>query len=233
MKTLLPVCLLLCTFRTAEAQFSRYNILISEAVKAEEKNAPELAVSLYDSAFAIIDFIPYHYFYAFGAAARTGNWNKAEYYLVRGTLKGLNISQWSSPELQAYLNHTASARFRAIRDSLEKAHVKSLDTTSYFRLLRLKELDQKARDGSKASGRQDSLNFEELIRISENFGFPAFPTAGYGQHIAFLVLWHQRDTYPSSGQWKRILPLIMREIGKGRIDPAFLKPLEEQKVRRP
>ena len=121
-----------------------------------------------------------------------------------------------------------SDNYWLVKDSLLNVHFNSIDLEYSNELQRLKELDQADRSGSVESRSTDSLNFEVLITLSKQRGFPTFEKTGYGMEIATLLLWHHRGKeYPNSMQWQRIIPLIQKGINHGKIDPQFFKAFED------
>jgi hypothetical protein len=55
----------------------------------------------------------------------------------------------------------------------------------------MKKLDQSIRqEGNKQMAFNDSVNFDKLISLSNEKGFPTFQKTGYGCNIALLILLH-------------------------------------------
>ncbi|MEO8762113.1 MAG: hypothetical protein ABI448_14555 [Bacteroidia bacterium] len=211
------------------SQFSVFNKIISNAERAETDKNLKLSLSLYDSAFKVIDFIPYYYMYAFKISIHNNNYKKATTFLVKGTLKGLNITDWSFPEIPQYLNTEEGKYFNSIRDSLIKNYFNSIDTISINILMKLKNQDQSLRDNSLNAIKNDSLILSKLIELSIERGFPTFKKTGYGQSAASLLLWHHRDEYPNSKQWQQIIPFIKKEMKEGNIDSLYFEPFKKFK----
>lgn len=118
--------------------------------------------------------------------------------------------------------------FTKKKDSLLAIHLKSIDTVYYNALVEMEKLDQSDRDPrNNKRFYNDSLNFEKLILLSTEKGFPTYQKTGSGCNIAGLLLWHHRDSYPNSNQWQRIIPLIKKEIFKGTFDPEYFKRFDE------
>ena len=178
----------------------------------------------FDSAFMAVDFYTADYIDAFIAAYRASDMQRCEDYLRRGTLKGMNISDLIINELDSFLVTDRGIMFLSIKDSLLSHHFESIDMISYNLLIELEKIDQQDRDRSPEMFYRDSLNFEALIQLTKERGFPTFPTTGYGCNAAWLLLWHHRgEEYPNSAQWQRILPYIHARIASGLLDPNFLE----------
>lgn len=183
----------------------------------------QAAFAVFDSAFALFPYVPYHYFDAFASAVRASDFEKAYEYLVKGTLRGLDISQWYTEEIQLFRGTVFSGRYNQAKDSLLNMHFQSIDLEYYRALEVLKQRDQADRNDNHQMMRNDSLNFEALIGLCAEKGFPTFRNTGYGCNIAWLLLWHHRDEYPDSGQWQRVFPYIRTAIEKGELTPYFFK----------
>ena len=184
----------------------------------------DLALTYYDSMLIKIDFYPFDYYNAFTVAWKLNKYEKGENYLTRGALKGLDISTWFGDEVEAFLTSERGLEYQKVKDSLLSVHYHSIDKFYYDTLLALVEIDQRYRDMSPEMIRNDSLNFEALIQLSKERGFPTFPSTGYGCNKAWLLLWHHRGSeYPNSEQWQRITPLINKEIENGMLSPTFFE----------
>ena len=210
-----------CSHPIKDSSFYHYNTIISEIPRHLQNRSYERIIALYDSAFTYIKHVPYDYFQAFCMAINDSNYTKANSYLIEGTKNGLNISHFSKREINLYNKTPLATNYYESKDSLMEIHYNSIDREYHDQLFNLREKDQEFRDGSQKMYEQDSLNFEELILMSETKGFPTFKNTGYGSNCAYMVLWHQRDNYPSSNQWKRILPLIEKKIEEGELNPGF------------
>ncbi|MEI6823126.1 MAG: hypothetical protein WCL51_14440 [Bacteroidota bacterium] len=231
---LISILFKLFLFTNTEGQDSTYYKYKAFIKKAEENGASKktkIALSYYDSAFNIIDYIPYTYYDAFSLAISDSNYFRAKEYLVKGALKGLDLSAWNSPEIGLFNNSKFAKEYWIIKDSLLRIHFKSIDIEYYNALEDLKKLDQSKRGNNSEADINDSLNFDKLIILSKNKGFPTYKTTGYGHNNAWLILWHNKNKYPVSLQWQQIIPLINNEILKGTIDPDFFKKIEDMKKR--
>lgn len=218
-----------CIFGQAEI-FLSYNSHRKKALNAMEAKNYKLSQQYFDSAFREINFIPYDYFYAFQAAINDSNFQKGTNYLIQGALVGLNSDSWSTTETNIYFSKNEGKNFRKYKDSLQKIHRQSIDTVYYNRLLKLRENDQlirKLTNNDSLIEVQDSINFDNLISFTKQFGFPSFKTTGYGFNFANLILWHQRDRYPTSKQWIEILPYINTQINLGNVDPNMFLMFDE------
>ena len=71
------------------------------------------------------------------------------------------------------------------------------------------------------------LLINAMLSLTKQFGFPSFKTTGYGFNFANLILWHQRDRYPTSKQWIEILPYINTQINLGNVDPNMFLMFDE------
>jgi hypothetical protein len=216
-----------------DSTYYNYNKIISKASELVELEIFHESVRCYDEAFEQIDFVPYHYYDAFMVAVKDSNYIKAYEYLYKGALKGLDISFWSGEEIGIFNKSANSDDYWLIKDSLLNVHFNSIDMDYFNKLQILKEFDQSDRSGSAESQLRDSLNFEELILLTKEKGFPTFEKTGYGVEKATLLLWHHRgNEYPNSTQWQKIIPLIQREIEKGKIDPQFFKVFDDYNLKR-
>lgn len=184
-----------------------------------------------DSMLHYVDFYPYDYYSCFVLAVRANEMEKARSYLQKGTVKGLTIAAFYSDEKTRFFETPAGNEFLQIQDSLIGIHASSIDMAYYMALRELKERDQFIRDGSVAMIRNDSLVFDELIRLGLKKGFPTFKCTGYGANYAWLILWHQRDLYPDSDQWKQVIPLIEKQMDQGLLEPKMFEPFEDYKTK--
>jgi hypothetical protein len=210
--------------------FVQYKRLKNLAHTSDSLEDYSSAIAYYDSMFTTIDFYPYDYFNAFQSAWKLEDSLKANDYLINGALKGLDISGWYGKEIDEFRTRKVGVKYLAIKDSLLLEHYKSIDKVYFDELEKLVILDQQKRDKSPEMFYQDSLNFEALIQLTVQRGFPTFPTTGYGCSKAWLLLWHHRvPEYPDSNQWRRIIPYIQHEIDNGNLDPDFLEMHEKSK----
>ncbi len=228
MKSITIVLLLLSSISfSQEYDFIKYAHYKNLAYHQDSVRNYQSAVGYYDSMLVAVDFHPYDYYDAFVVAWKQKNYSKTNDFLIRGTLKGLDIKDWYGEELKSYLSTEDGQKYLLIKDSLLVKHFSLIDTASYNILTELIKRDQRLRDGSKEVNYNDSLNFEALIKLSEERGFPTFPKVGYGCSKAWLLLWHHRNkAYPNSSQWQRIIPLINKEIQAGFLDPDFFEMFE-------
>lgn len=207
------------------SQYERQKKLAQYYDSLEEYDS---AIAHYDAMLSTIGFYPYDYFEAFETAWKQRNINKANHYLTQGTLTGLDISRWYSKNIDEFLATKSGLVYLKIKDSLLNVHFENIDKVYFDSLVYLVEIDQKNRDGGFEMIQNDSLNFEALIRLSEQKGFPTFPETGYGCNKAWLLLWHHRgESYPNSNQWQRIIPLIEIKIREGLLKPDFLKMFDD------
>lgn len=226
MKTILiHICLAFTLYgNTQDSTYFRYHILIEKGKGYMDSQHYQASFAAFDSAFALFPYVPYHYFDAFVSAVKASDFEKAYGYLVNGTLHGLNLSQWNTEEIQLFRTSIFSDRYHQAKDSLLHIHFQSIDLEYYRALEALKQRDQ----ADRQMFCNDSLNFEALIGLCAEKGFPTFPHTGYGCNIAWLLLWHHRDEYPHSGQWQRIMPYIRAAINAGQLTPYFLKKFGEE-----
>ncbi len=210
-----------------DSTYLNYNKLIEIAKSKSELKDYESSIKYYDSAFSIINYIPYHYFDAFSLCILDNNFSKAYDYLMTGALKGLDVSIFNTDETQIFKETLYANKYNLIKDSLLAVHFNSIDTNYYQFLRELKERDQLVRDNSDEMYKNDSINFNQLIDIIAKKGFPTFETVGYGYNIAWLLLWHHRDEYPNSENWGKIISIIEKEIEKGKVDPRFFEMFDE------
>lgn len=231
-KLALLLFLLNVLFLNAQSNsFKYYHDHVQEAYRQDSLGNFDVAVQHMDSAFILFEYYPYDYFNAFTFAFKASNLQKAQYFLIEGTKKGLDTDGWFSDYLDQFLGLSEGRTYLFQKDSLMQIHLKTIDTVSLNTLLELMELDQKERyvnPDSREMFLQDSLNFEALILLSKTRGFPTFPTAGYGCNYAHLLLWHHRGPeYPNSEQWQEIIPLIETRITEGLLDPDFFEMFEK------
>ena len=200
----------------------RHNELIVQADAASNMGDYKKAVPLYDSALALVNWDVYPYFDATLAALQAGREDKANDFLLEGV--GYQDSIYT-----AFLASDASKPFRDQRTEATKKFVAHADSAMIKQLDAFHTRDQKDRTTETLSiERDDSLNFEGLITICENKGFPTARTVGSSSGIPWLLLWHHRGAeYPDSPQWKRIIPHIERAIDSGALDPGFLCMFED------
>jgi hypothetical protein len=71
--------------------------------------------------------------------------------------------------------------------------------------------------------RRDSVVLGMLIEDIKKYGWPSDSLVGCsGYGIAFLLIWHHRDEYDITAQWKFLIPIINQEIKKGILPPYYL-----------
>lgn len=212
-----------------DSTYYQYNALIMEAKSYSDSTDYKNALKSYDKAFKLIDCVPFNYFDAFETAVNDSNYYRANRYLIKGTLKGLDLSLLYSKEVELFNKSQYAHAFWHLKDSLVNQHFTSIDSSFYNALDQMVQLDQAARNNNIANYHEnkhlvDSLNFEKLLALSIEKGFPTFEKTGIGSNKAFLLLWHHRgESYPNSEQWQRIIPLINKEIKRGTLDPNFFK----------
>jgi hypothetical protein len=211
----------------SRGQFSTYEKLIEIAEKFGDSNQYQSSSSVYDSAFKVISFVPYDYFNAFNVAMQENNYEKAYDYLCRGTMNGLEINAFYTKSTEKFKLCNFYESFNSKKDSLNTIYLSRIDTFYLSELTKLKMIDQNNRDDNRATIINDSLNFEQLNKLVLERGFPTFRKVGLGFNIAFLLLWHHRDEYPDSKQWKQIIPVIQSEIDKGEVTQRFFIPFVE------
>ncbi|MFH0893351.1 MAG: hypothetical protein V2A54_02855 [Bacteroidota bacterium] len=231
--TTIVFTLLLNSLSAQDSTYYRYNSFIKKATDYAKQDERKKALNCYDSAFMLIDFVFYDYYETFEIAIDDSDFPRANDYAINGTLKGLKLSHYNSPELTFYERSKYGIEFRRMKDSLSTVYLKSIDQSNYEAIEELNQLDMSR--GAFESGQMkmdDSLIFDKLIALSYKKGFPTFQKTGIGCNTAQKILWHSFHDYPASDQWKRILPLINIEIFKGTLDPNYLKELEEMWERR-
>lgn len=223
--SVLPVLLLMgipAMAQTPKENSIRYNQLIAQAAMATAKGTPQRAIPLYDMAFTLANWGLYNYFLATETALEAGRADKANEYLLLGVGQGMQPHLYSDSIYDAFL---ASDDSKLFKDSSELVHTQFAARTDSAVIKRLQQLyarDQQTRDGSPLEAHYDSLNFDALISICEEKGFPVTRTVGSTSGQAWLLLWHHRDTYPATAQWQKVLPFIHAAMDTGDLDPASL-----------
>lgn len=72
----------------------------------------------------------------------------------------------------------------------------------------------------------DSLNFERLIELSREKGFPI--PKNVRNNPAWVLLWHHRaEEFYENSQWERIKPFIDKELKEGNLAPDFYAKFED------
>lgn len=208
---------------TGNNQFAEYDICIEKARKYASTQSIDSSLFFYDAAFEIFDFIPYDYFGAFDVAVQANHLNKAFGYLCKGTACGMDIRDYYTESVTLFLETEHYDAYLLQKDSLRQEYVNSIDTVYFKELELLKLADQANRIGDSLSLLTDSLNFEKLLELIDQRGYPTLRKASSGYNIAWLLLWHHRDEYPDSDQWKQIIPIIEQEIKKGEVTPMFFQ----------
>lgn len=228
----LLLCLSAISKLTAQSpSFALYHAFKNQMLDEAAAGAHETAMAFCDSMLQQVDFYPFDYYTCFEVAVKADHMGKAGHYLVLGTQKGLNISNFYSDAKDIFFNTKEGLQYLEIRDSLEALHSGSIDIPYRKALQAMKDRDQSIRDGSHAMMLNDSLVFEELIQLSAEKGFPSYRSTGTGAAYAGLILWHQRDRSPDSEQWQRLIPLIKAKIEDGELDPRFFEVFEEYRSR--
>ena len=208
----------------------RFNRLVDRAMALAVSEEYGSALASYDSALSIIPWETGVYFDAVVSAIAAGRPDKANTYLCAGVEHGFDPAVFTDPNWDLFLASEASAPFRNQKDHCRARFLARADTATIRRIRAMGERDQSVRDGSATMLHNDSLNFEELIAISEEQGFPSAMTIG--PSMVWTLLWHHRGAeYPTSPQWRRILPFIHEAIDAGHLDPAFLCMFEDMNDR--
>jgi hypothetical protein len=208
---------------TRENPFAEYDICIEKARKHGSIHSLDSSLIFYDAAFKILDFILYNYFGAFDVAVQANRLDKAYGYLCKGTACGLDIRDYYTESVTLFLETKQYEQYLLQRDSLQQVYVNSIDTIYLKELELLKLADQANRSGDSLSLLTDSLNFDKLLELIGPRGYPTLRKVSSGYNIAWLLLWHHRDEYPDSDQWKQIIPIIEQEIRMGEVTPMFFQ----------
>lgn len=228
------ILFILCSFSiNGYAQYStycKYNKLIDRAKQYSNQGEYQQSLALYDQAFLLMDFVRNDYIEAFETAIFNSNYSKANNYLRKGALFGLDLSKWSFPAADKFNQSDFAKSYWKDKDSLLQIQFKYIDIEYYETLKKMEVLDQSVRSyGSKQMDINDSINFDQLIDLSIKKGFPTYKKTGFeGLNIAMLILMHnaKRAPYPDSNQWRKIIPYIKQEIDDGMLDPNFFKDIE-------
>ena len=85
-----------------DSTYYKFNLIIKNAEYKSEIGEKAKSLVAYDSAFKYIDFDPLEYYAAFTVAIYDSNYYKANDYLIKGTLKGLDISIYNGKEIDIW-----------------------------------------------------------------------------------------------------------------------------------
>lgn len=212
------------SFIFQDSSYLHYNQFIDSA-KSLSQDFPERSLMLFDSAFQIKNTVFIDYYLAFALAEKIGMIENAHSYLREGTQNsGLILEDFKVLDKEQFLLTKYGQQYLQERDSLLFKHWQKIDTIYYRELEELFLLDQSNRSNPSIFKEIDRNNFERLNYLSQNKGFPTYTSTGKGLHFAEAILWHHRDSFPSSKLWQQILPLIRKQIEIGELDPTFLNP---------
>ena len=213
----------LSTLVVAQSEHAiRYNLKLHEAgVQAARGDHPG-AFALYDSAFANIPWGLWEMSEAATLAIAEGDTTQGLKFLAmlyaRGgqplitysaELKGLLARGFVEPELSQLL--AARKEWEARADSV---WIQALNE--------MRELDQSDRDNAEVRERNDRINLERLITLSETRGFPIPANVGSSFGIVHLLLWHHRGELGNSERVQHFISLARSAMDSGTLQPDFL-----------
>jgi hypothetical protein len=224
-KTLL-ICIFIISIKNISAQdssFYRYNQLIQQADSLSKNYKCEEILTLFDSAFAIINYLPFHHFIAFQTSVNCGRNEIALQYLIKGTEKGLIFKSFNTEETESFSETPFFSKYAGIKDSLTAIYMSNIDTNLLSQLDSMFARDQEDRNpDSDQCYINDSLNLSLLGNICGKHGFPVFSIAGYGQNRAFFIILHNTGTNPNHSSWQTVLNSMREAINRGKLDPNLL-----------
>lgn len=222
-RILLPLAIALPYVGSAQREARvQHSLLVDSAMHFSNMGNYTEAMPLYERIMRNETW-PGPYFDAIHACLETGQPAKANQFLSIAVKHGFvpEVFRFDSL-LMGHLASDASKPFRERRAEDEKVFAAKADSALIKELGAMYEKDQLVRKpGSDPAAMflVDSANFERLIEICEQRGFPLSEGVGNVR----LLLWHHRSPeYPGSAQWKRILPYIETAIAAGELSPSFL-----------
>lgn len=184
------------------------------------------AIPVYEHAFVLMPWCPGAYFNPVLACLSIGDAERANHFLSMGVQHGFMPQLFYDSLLNVHWASQASKPFRDrwYQDMLVFAA--GADSNLITVLDSMVEVDQDHRSNIHdpiLMHQVDSSNFEKLIAICKEQGFPSARIIGHGIGDVFLLLWHHRSPeYPVSPQWQRVLPYIHAAINAEDLDPAYL-----------
>ena len=198
--------------------------LIVQADAASNAGDYKKAVPLYEAALKLVNWDLDPYFDATLAALQSGREDKANEFLLNGVENGFDPMVFIDSSFTHFLGSEASKPFRDGRGEASRKFASHADSAIIKQIEAMIVVDQEGgREDSLITKRNDSLNFDELLKLCKEKGFPVARTTGVASNEVWLLLWHHRGAeYPDSPQWKRIIPYIDQAIDAGEMDPSIL-----------
>jgi len=184
------------------------------------------AIPVYEDALVVMPWCPGAYFEPVLASLSIGDAERANHFLSMGVQHGFMPQLFYDSLLNVHWASQASKPFRDrwYQDMLVFAA--GADSNLITVLDSMVEVDQDHRSNIHDPvliHQVDSSNFEKLIAICTEQGFPSARIIGHGIGKVNLLLFHHANAeYPDSPQWQRILPYIHAAINAGDLDPAYL-----------
>jgi len=73
----------------------------------------------------------------------------------------------------------------------------------------------------KAQNTMDTTNLSIIVDIIKKYGWPTFEMVGTKTNVVDLILWHNRNTYDTTANWKFLKDIINRQIKLGKLPPDW------------
>lgn len=187
------VCLSVSVAWAQPPRAIHFNHLLHQAAVLNAMDKTPEALSLYDSCLTQIPWAIWNVTEAADIALVSGDTARAINYLEllheRG---GEPLVSYSEPVKGLYAqNLPASDRARLQR--ARKIWAARADSTWIKALIEMKELDQSSRaEGNLSMLKNDSINLQRLISMTEERGYPTPARVGGSAGIVDLLLWHHR-----------------------------------------
>lgn len=209
----------------------RSSLLLDSAATLVAQGEHIAAVDVFAEAFALDPWQASIYMDAVSSALAAKEPDEANRFLSQGVQHGFEPTLFIGAEdLSAHLASDASLPFRERWPEDKLVFGATADSVFIKQLDSLRHEDQRYGreiETMRATRRIDSLNFDLLIRYSEQHGFPNPHVLGHSFGTVQLLLWHHRDTYPASDQWQRMLPFIRKAMDEGTLSPSFLSMFDD------
>lgn len=184
-------------------------------------------LATYDSAFAMLPWRAWELCHAAELALALNDTVRAVGYVAqvrsvgRQDVLDLNaaLAEWIATRNDKY---TLQRLDQA--DSVWRQHSDSI----WIRALNeMYQLDQSDRGGGATMLRNDSINLEHLIALTEERGYPTAIKAGAASAIAHLLLWHHRGRWRTCPRVKRYAAMMQEAMVAEELEPATLCMFED------
>ena len=236
LKLIFSCLFLFITFQKGFSQnFLAYNTLLIKADIAVNDSKNDSALYFYQKAFEISTPYYYQYIDAAKIALILKNYITCEKLLRKALFRGANINDLGPKKIP----ELSTSIFNNLKNNYNQFHAEYLNNIDQDYLREISILhakDQAIRNKvlfeadsvcfknniEQAIAYIDSTNFADLIALSKNKGFPTREKVGdFGFQDAWLLLWHHRNSFPETPQWKEIKPFIDEAISKKTLSPDF------------